>query len=289
MGILMKNGVNYTGFGAKNIAVAHYDSIGIPQVFFSDKAGNKVNCGLDARYITTITTDPIAFFKWKHTDNGDWVQYGAVSLRPLTEGVDYNHNNEHADLVDPIILSVNGVTAYVYKESGGWSFSNNPDVVINDTYHISNLYATDADITATSKFMKDIVATLTDGYTLPQEVVVRYSLAERQIGTWIDGKPLYEKSFTGTFTVTTTSRKWYNIYSVNDISSLHIDKCMFIQGLYKEPTISFYVDMGVMKGNDGIYCTMAYNQNEGINFVVCNGATGTAEFIFTLRYTKTTD
>lgn len=196
MGVLMKQGVNYSGFGAKNIAVAHYDSIGIPQVFFSDKAGNKINCGSEARYITTITTSPIAFFKWKHTNEGsDWVVYGAVSLRPLTYGVDYSHNNEHADLVDPVILVINGVTAYVYKESGGWSFSNNPDVVINDTYHITNLYATDNDITSTSKFMKDIIATLTDNYILPQEAVVRYSTTERIIGTWIDGSPLYEKTF----------------------------------------------------------------------------------------------
>lgn len=116
-----------------------------------------------------------------------------------------------------------------------------------------------------------------------------YSTSEQVIGTWIDGKPLYQKTFTGSFSVTTTGRAWYSIYSVNDLASLHIDKCMFINGLYKEPTQSFYIDMGVMKGNDGLYCSMLYNPSEGIKFVVCNGATGTGEFIFTIQYTKTTD
>ncbi len=116
---------------------------------------------------------------------------------------------------------------------------------------------------------------------------VHYDSNEKIVGTWF-GETLYEKTFTGSFSVTSTSRTWYSIYSVSDLSSLHIDKCIFINGLYKEPNQSFYVDMGVMKGNDGIYCSMIYNPSEGIKFVVCNGATGTGEFIFTIRYTKTT-
>jgi len=114
-----------------------------------------------------------------------------------------------------------------------------------------------------------------------------YSTTEQVIGTWIDGSTLYEKTFTGSFSVTTTSRKWYDIYSPEDLADLHIDKCMFMNGLYKEPTQSFYIDMGVMKGNDGIYCSMLYTSEIGIRFVVQNGATGTGEFIFTIQYTKT--
>ena len=117
---------------------------------------------------------------------------------------------------------------------------------------------------------------------------IHYSTDEQIVGTWIDGSTLYQKTFAGSFSVTTTSRAWYSIYSVNDLANLHIDKCIFINGLYKEPGQSFYVDMGVMKGNDGIYCSMIYNPSEGIKFVVCNGSTGTGEFIFTIQYTKTT-
>lgn len=269
MGILMKNGVNYTGFGAKNIAIAHYDSIGIPQVFFSDKAGNKINCGMEARYITTITSDPIAFFKWKWEDNGTWAGYGAVSLRQLNYGTDYSHNNEHADLVDPVMLSVNGVTAYVYKESGGWAFSNNPNVVINDTYNITNLYATDSDISSSSKFVKDIVATLLDGYTLPQEAVVRYSTVERAIGTWIDGSTVYEKTFDLGSDLTVSQSNWTSTgVSVGDIG--------------KVLSIWAMTSAGTCWGD----LSVALNINSYINLLCARNGNTEAIRYFTLQYIK---
>ncbi len=280
MGVLMKNKVCYTGNNGKNVAVGHYDNIGVPQVFFSEKSGNKINCGLDPRYITTITTDPIAFFKWKRSDGGsDWVMYGAVSLRPLNYGSDYSHNNEHADLVDPVITTVDGTVIYVYRESGGWAYSSNPDVVINDAYHISNLFATDDDIVYNSKFLKDIVTTLknksADSYdTLIQPVI--YSTDEREIGVWTDGKPLYQKTIycgaTGGYETTV---------SVNhDISN--IDKFIFIFGCFGDgepvPTVNGGSDY-IRLSADSTKIYIKYKDSWETH----------TDISVTVQYTKTTD
>ena len=52
-----------------------------------------------------------------------------------------------------------------------------------------------------------------------------YSTTEQRIGTWIDGKPLYQKTFTGT-TGTMTSPGNYDIVETThaNLSSLNIDK-----------------------------------------------------------------
>ena len=101
MGILMKNGVNYTGYATKNVAMAHYDSVGAIEVYFSEKSGTKVNGGPygTTRYLTTSTSDPIAFFKRYYSPNVNYPYgYGAISLRPLVSGTDYTIYDEHSAL-----------------------------------------------------------------------------------------------------------------------------------------------------------------------------------------------
>ena len=280
MGVLMKNKVCYTGNNGKNVAVGHYDNIGVPQVFFSEKSGNKINCGLDARYITTITSDPIAFFKWKrYADGSYWVVYAAVSLRPLNYGSDYSHNNEHADLVEPVITTVDGTVVYVYRESGGWAYSNNPDVVINDTYHISNLFATDDDIVYNSKFLKDIVTTLKnkseDSYdTLIQPVI--YSTDEREIGVWTDGKPLYEKVIFPTFTQDLEDET-FNIENIDKVISLSGMSSTYTAQIPFIVNLSYRISVGIVQITSAAITLRLFQAGGYVpNYIV-------------IRYTKTTD
>ncbi len=46
-----------------------------------------------------------------------------------------------------------------------------------------------------------------------------YSTTERVVGTWIDGKPLYEKTFNTTVTIA-IKNQWYN---ADDLSDLNIE------------------------------------------------------------------
>ena len=290
MGVLMKQGVNYSGFGAKNIAVAHYDSIGIPQVFFSDKAGNKINGAPSgqSRYLTTITSDPIAFFKWDHASLGYYsFGYGAISLRPLENGVDYSTYDVHSSLSLQETFVINGVTVYVYMEIDTWH-ENGMYVTINDTYNITTNYATDDDITATSKFMKDIVATLTDGYILPPEPLVRYSTVEHVVGTWIDNKPIYEKVIqwhgvggSGTITTKELGAPAESIISLNIL-------CTYPAGTNN----TYYFDgPWWASGNKPIvrYSMHNYNSTWYVQVDVAESGAQDCDFIAIVRYTKTTD
>lgn len=56
----------------------------------------------------------------------------------------------------------------------------------------------------TSSDMDDVVTPLPAPTASAQRPVV-YSLQEQVVGQWIDGRPLYQKSFTGTFPVTPTT------------------------------------------------------------------------------------
>lgn len=109
---------------------------------------------------------------------------------------------------------------------------------------------------------------------------VIYSTEEQVIGKWINGKPLYQKTFIGT---TAASAGKYNFA---DISALNIDECINTFGFIKRtstvfiPTLMFYATSNfVSTFLDGGYLVLhnASSLNVGKPAHV------------TLQYTKTTD
>ena len=100
----------------------------------------------------------------------------------------------------------------------------------------------------------------------------KYSTDEKIIGTYIDGKPLYKKTFQ--VTTSATLNAFNDIYSANieNVPSLHFQ---FRKGNERYPEnhqqFSFYVVNGILKE----YHTNGY-YSEG-------------ELTVTLKYTKTTD
>ena len=47
-----------------------------------------------------------------------------------------------------------------------------------------------------------------------------YSTEEQIVGSWIDGKPLYQKTFTGLSVVSTTGSSWQNIVSIPNVKDI---------------------------------------------------------------------
>lgn len=100
----------------------------------------------------------------------------------------------------------------------------------------------------------------------------KYSTDEKIIGTYIDGKPLYKKTFQ--VTTSATLNAFNDIYSANieNVPSLHFQ---FRKGNERYPEVhqqfSFYVVNGILKE----YHT--------------NGYYSGGELTVTLKYTKTTD
>ena len=135
-----------------------------------------------------------------------------------------------------------------------------------DTYRLVNL-----DVTQESSWVKE-------GSSGGGGGSMNYSTDEQVVGTWIDGKPLYQKTFTMTFNV---ADQW--IEQNHGISNL--DTVVEMKGVVTDttsPSANFYSADGYYGGTRG-KCLFA---NGTTIQLYTNG--GNKAYI-TMRYTKTTD
>lgn len=98
-----------------------------------------------------------------------------------------------------------------------------------------------------------------------------YSTEERMIGQWIDGKPLYAKTFVLDTPVTISSGKWGNIVS---IASLNIDELV-------------EVSQARQSGNN--YLFSIFWDNDATNLKAYAPSNNLSIQRFIIKYTKTTD
>lgn len=109
-----------------------------------------------------------------------------------------------------------------------------------------------------------------------------YSTTEQVIGTWIDGKPLYQKCFTGTLT---SSERIATILE-SDISS-DLDKICYLGGIVEESSVSGH-PIPYWKGSNDY--ANAFITGVGSDILVeCGSQHGYGDFVLTVKYTKTTD
>lgn len=103
---------------------------------------------------------------------------------------------------------------------------------------------------------------------------VIYSLEEREIGVWTDGKPLYEKTFTFS-QVQSGANSWFN--TGVDISSLNIESFgeTILLGVGTNGYI-FYPAISSISNNNTLQCMHFRNANANFTGVI-------------VRYTKSTD
>ena len=103
-----------------------------------------------------------------------------------------------------------------------------------------------------------------------------YSTSETIIGRWVDGKPLYQKTWIG-LNVTPGYNAWTNVVNT---SSLNIDRMIFIKNLNRSDGhlifdgggLEFFLD-------DDKYIKAEYSQNVNRRTI----------HTITIQYTKTTD
>lgn len=97
-----------------------------------------------------------------------------------------------------------------------------------------------------------------------------YSEEEREVGTWIDGKPLYQKTFDLGSDKSISHTSWYNaIVSVTDIENIAICWGMYSGGTY--------------------YPLMSYHTGNDVNVLACRANSGATVRYLTLMYTKSSD
>lgn len=95
-----------------------------------------------------------------------------------------------------------------------------------------------------------------------------YSTTEQVIGTWVDGKPVYELVVESTTT------------SIN-VSALSIDKLIFVDVLSRRS--SGEQSAATSGGRQLVYYNQSYNT------ISTEGYTSDTYICYILRYTKTTD
>lgn len=112
-----------------------------------------------------------------------------------------------------------------------------------------------------------------------------YSTEEKQIGKWIDNKPLYRK----TFVIDGNSSPEQQSYQF-DLASLKWETVTFIYGTTYQETNSYYRDLH----NAYAYDSTATNEysgawTSGTLLRVRSRGIAVTKFYVTLEYTKTTD
>ena len=124
----------------------------------------------------------------------------------------------------------------------------------------------------------DSPVSLPNGFDIIPEI--DYSTEERLTGRrWIDGKPIYQKSFSEQ--ITSSESDWV---SNGDLSDLNIDNFLNIVGTV------LYTDGKILPINSG-YLSMAYNPSTKSMLVAQTsmGSNYTWNVKYTILYTKTTD
>ena len=120
-----------------------------------------------------------------------------------------------------------------------------------------------------------------------------YSTTEKRIGTWIDGKPLYQKTIVDTMPTVTTSGTRANRQI--DISGLTISACISIDGVYYVPSQLEYIPINsavnLTTNTRHTFCQV-YRQNPSNSYVDTlfiassdANSSGATAYI-TLKYTK---
>ena len=104
-----------------------------------------------------------------------------------------------------------------------------------------------------------------------------YSLDEQVVGTWIDGKPLYQKTLTGKVSD--------NDYSLINLADLNIEKCLEISGSYYATGLG-YMPFNYSKPD---YITGYYKESTKTFEFRADSNYNDGNYYFTIKYTKTTD
>ena len=146
------------------------------------------------------------------------------------------------------------------------------------------------DLLPDTKYSDGVMYCISDGFNnangFPPLI---YSTEEREIGVWIDGKPLYQKSFTSTSSSISTSVTW-------DISGLNIDKVIKQSGCFCRQVTSnnniYWYDMDNLLSTNYNYRTVTtVSPSENLIYSTIEMESGNTVLFraITIQYTKTTD
>jgi len=115
-----------------------------------------------------------------------------------------------------------------------------------------------------------------------------YSTEERVVGTWINGKPIYQKTIVDT--MPTISTNFSPVTKYIDVSGLHIEYFKLIDSeMYMGTGIFDFPCAYQLSGNEDVSYARIYWENDKIYVQGNKTAMSGSTFYATIQYTKTTD
>lgn len=114
-------------------------------------------------------------------------------------------------------------------------------------------------------------------YTVPEN----YSTDEQIIGTWIDGKPLYQRTITGTSPSASGDMP---------LGLTNVDKIFIDSGYLEAGSYNYIMSMPGYYSGASDFCSVDIMPDKtGVYFQMANARWANRPFVITFKYTKTTD
>lgn len=123
--------------------------------------------------------------------------------------------------------------------------------------------------------------------TLPTSGI-NYLTEEHVIGTWIDGKPLYERSYSFTNTLSSFS-DYVTIYNIPNIETVVRNFFTALRDLGQNEKLYYNGEGSVRPEHDVNYYINIREYNGNIQYRINNFGTQITDIVITTQYTKTTD
>lgn len=159
-------------------------------------------------------------------------------------------------VTEDYVPASNGDGTWSWKEQQGGGSSGVTDVLVNGDSVVS-------DGVANISISTDV-----------------YSTEERVVSTWVDGRPVYEKTYIGK-----AEYRYTNII-IENVNSIY-DNIISASGFVKNDN-GTGVSMGGLS-NSSDWTLGCHITGQGQLAVYCGGATQTGNYIVTIRYTKISD
>lgn len=102
-----------------------------------------------------------------------------------------------------------------------------------------------------------------------------YSTSEEIVSTWIDGKPVYEKTYE--YTIPTGTNTWRSVGTISNVDKMFVQNASIVRGSELYIFLTDAYDLYFNKSNSTLFERHTSTYNEGYKMYI------------TIRYTKTTD
>lgn len=203
-----------------------------------------------------------------------------VYIASVTSGTSYAHGAENVENI--FIKNIKAKrnvgwfsSGHIFQDGTGYiseSFSIIPSPTVLYAYLYGN---TISDCSVTIQYTKT-TDTAGSGLFVPSGVVAHhYSTTEQVVGTWVDGKPLYEKTIDTSLSVSTGGSA--NITQLSNIDHLFMTEASFEES-------------GIIYMLNEMSTRVMFNKNTGyLSLKAASGASWYGQIKITIRYTKTTD